>query len=64
MTLNLLRLNPKSFIEDILIPLKMRFIEEEGPVIGRKREIRYLSYSFGAIVMNNGPVKILTGSNF
>lgn len=40
----------------MLIPLKQRFIlEEEGPVIGRKREIRYYSYTFGTVLMNNGP---------
>ena len=50
-----MRDNPKLFIEEVLIPLKSRFIEEEGPVIGRKREIRYMSFTFGTILMKNGP---------
>ena len=55
MTLNLLRNDPKMFIEHVLIPLKNRFILEEGPVIGRKREIRYSTFTFGPILMKNGP---------
>jgi hypothetical protein len=47
--------DPSYMIEKILIPLKERFVLEELPVIGRRREIKYYSYSFGAVIVKNGP---------